>query len=132
MIAIVGMILYGHIKVVDTKRSSGEEVQDCLDSCLPGVILIFVFVFVVFLGNLPSPPMCCAAGQRGCETDGTETLNLNETETFAFIILAMLTISVSRHTLPTLSGDLCEQKLSPDKAVDEETAIRRSPQTQNI
>jgi len=36
MIAIVGMILYGHIKVVDNKRSSGEQVQDCLDSWLPG------------------------------------------------------------------------------------------------
>jgi len=35
-IAVVGMILYGHIKVIDSKRRNGEQVQDCLDSCLPG------------------------------------------------------------------------------------------------
>jgi solute carrier family 35, member E3 len=35
LIAIVGMILYGHIKVVDGKRLNGEQVHDCLDSCLP-------------------------------------------------------------------------------------------------
>eukprot|EP00802_Teleaulax_amphioxeia_P022061 Tamp_22473.p1 GENE.Tamp_22473~~Tamp_22473.p1 ORF type:complete len:344 (+),score=55.33 Tamp_22473:46-1077(+) len=35
-IAIVGMILYGHIKNVDGKRASGEDVSDCLESCLPG------------------------------------------------------------------------------------------------
>lgn len=35
IVAVIGMVLYGHIKVIDGKRRSGEQVQDCLDSCLP-------------------------------------------------------------------------------------------------
>jgi hypothetical protein len=35
-IAIIGMVLYGHIKEIDNKRANGVDVNDCLEACLPG------------------------------------------------------------------------------------------------
>mmetsp|Transcript_22929 Transcript_22929/g.74773 ORF Transcript_22929/g.74773 Transcript_22929/m.74773 type:complete len:362 (-) Transcript_22929:70-1155(-) len=34
-VAILGMVLYGHIKTVDQRRSNGDQSPDCLDSLLP-------------------------------------------------------------------------------------------------
>jgi len=34
MIAVVGMVIYGQVKVVEGHRSNGEEMKDALNCCL--------------------------------------------------------------------------------------------------